>query len=172
MSLMSEAAERTLVRRPFQEQAEELFTAPRPISAREIAEIPTLPSMGDAVRLATEVTAEIELMEARTDLAAKAERLENLRKAKDAPRCRHVLSNDDPCGCPALKGQEYCRFHGQAHAPEIELPIIEDTDSLQLAYMSVAQRLAAKTLDAARARVLLQTIECAARNLAAYSKAD
>jgi hypothetical protein len=54
----------------------------------------------------------------------------------------------------------------------IELPVIEDVDSLQLAYMSVAQRLAAKTLDAARGKVLLQTIQCAARNLEAYQSEE
>jgi len=79
-----------------------------------------------------------------------------------------VLSSGETCGCPARKGEEYCRFHGQAHAPEIEIPLIEDADSLQVAYMSIAQQLTSKKIDAARARVLLQTIECAARNLESY----
>jgi hypothetical protein len=172
MSILSEAIQRTLLQSPEEEPEEDFFAVPHPICARQIEDIPMLPSVGDAAQLVTEMTAEIDLIEARSQAAAKAERLENLRKARNAPRCRHVLSSDDPCGSPALKGQEYCRFHGQAHAPEIELPVIEDVDSLQLAYMSVAQRLAAKTLDAARGKVLLQTIQCAARNLEAYQSEE
>jgi hypothetical protein len=168
MSILSEAIQQTLLQSPDEEPEEDFFAVPHPISSRQIEDIPMLPNVGDAAQLVTDMTAEIDLIEARSQAAAKAERLENLRKARNAPRCRHVLSSEDPCGSPALKGQEYCRFHGQAHAPEIELPVIEDADSLQLAYMSVAQRLAAKTLDAARGKVLLQTIQCAARNLEAY----
>src|SRR5205807_2916743 len=101
---------------------------------------------------------------------AKAERLEYLRKANSAPRCRHVLSNGGTCGCPALREQQYCRFHGQAHAPEIELPLIEDPESLQVAYMSIAQQVISKKLDARQARVLLQIVESASRNLDAFNE--
>lgn len=147
------------------EPEEDLFAAPRPITEEEMADIPKLPTVGDAAKLHNEIQAHIDLTLSHEAVAAKAERLKNLRKANGAPRCGHVLLNGEPCCAPALKGEEYCRFHGQTRAPEIELPVIEDIDSLQVAYMSVARRLMNKTLDAARAKVLLQTIERAARTL-------
>ena len=52
-----------------------------------------------------------------------------------------------------MREQQYCRFHGQAHAPEIELPLIEDPESLQVAYMSIAQQVISKKLDALDALV-------------------
>jgi hypothetical protein len=79
-----------------------------------------------------------------------------LRRAILAQRCRRVMSNSDTCGCPALREQQYCRFHGQAYEEEIELPVIEDVDSLQIAYISLAKRIATGKIAAAEAKLLLQ----------------
>ena len=172
MSVLSETIREMLMKPVPQEPKEGFYAVPRVVSAQEIADIPKLKSVGEAAALANDMKAEIDVLECRAQATARAERLEALRKANSAARCRHVLSTGETCGCPALRGEDYCRFHGQALAPEIELPIIEDADSLQLAYMSIAQQLASKKLDAARARVLLQTIECAARNLESYADED
>jgi hypothetical protein len=168
MSIWSEAITRALNEPVPAEPEEDLHAVPRRVSDQQVADIPDLKCKADCIDLAIDMAAETELIEFRAETAARAERLAWLRKANSAARCHHVLSSGETCGCPARKGEEYCRFHGQAHAPEIEIPLIEDADSLQVAYMSIAQQLTSKKLDAARARVLLQTIECAARNLESY----
>lgn len=167
MSVLRDTMIRMLNEPVPSEPEEDFFAVPRPISQEEIEDIPKLPTVGDAAKLHNEIQAQIDLMESHAAVAAKAERLENLRKANGAPRCRHALLRGERCGAPALKDEEYCRFHRPAHAPEIELPMIEDPDSLQIAYMSVARQLMNKNLDAARAKVLLQAIGCAANMLPA-----
>ena len=172
MSVLSETLNDLLRQSVPKEPKEDPFVPPRILKDEEIVDIPNLKSKGEVAEAVVDMKNEIELIEFRAGANAVAERLEWLRKANSTPRCSHVLSSGYTCGCPALKGQEYCRFHGQAHTPEIELPVIEDIDSLQLAYMSIAQQIVSKKLDAARAKVLLQTVECAARNLEHYPQDD
>ena len=153
-----------------EEPEEDLHAKPREISDQELTEIDKLPTKAAACELALDINANIELLEFKTDVAARAEKLEYLRRANLSQRCRHVMSNGDTCGCPALRDQQYCRFHGQAYESEIDLPVIEDVDSLQIAYMSLAKRIAAGKIAAAEAKVLLQVIDRAAENLEHYAQ--
>src|SRR5262249_7333183 len=91
--------------------------------------------------------------------------LNYLKKANRAKRCGHVKVSGQTCGSPALRGQQYCHFHVQAHGASIELPFIEDQQSLQLAYMKVAQQEAADKSAPAPARVLMQVLDKARRSL-------
>ena len=153
-----------------EEPEEDLHAKPREISDQELTEIDKLPTKAAACELALDINANIELLEFKTDVAARAEKLEYLRRANLSQRCRHVMSNGDTCGCPALRGQHFCRFHGQSYESEIDLPVIEDVDSLQIAYMSLAKRIAAGKIAAAEAKVLLQVIDRAAENLEHYAQ--
>ena len=168
-SLLTEAFRKVLaqpVPPSAEEQAiEDLFIKPRSVTAKDIANIPNLQSKGDVCRLMNDMEDNIQLIEYRTRAEEKAEKLEYLRKANMAPRCRHVRTDGDTCGCPALRDAQYCRFHAEAQASELNIPLIEDRESLQLAYMNLARQVVSNKLDARQASVLLQIFEGASRNL-------
>ena len=94
--------------------------------------------------------------------------------------CEHVKANGHFCGSPAMRGRNYCFFHlnhiGQrlrleryaAHglqAPPIELPLLEDAASIQLALMQVTEALLHGTLDAKRGGLVLYALQTASSNL-------
>ena len=94
--------------------------------------------------------------------------------------CEHVKSNGRFCGSPALRGRNYCYFH-MAHigrqlrleryvaqglqAPPIELPLLEDAASIQLALMQVTEALLRGTLDPKTGGLVLYSLQTAAINL-------
>jgi len=88
-----------------EEPEEDLHAKPREISDQELTEIDKLPTKAAACELALDINANIELLEFKTDVAARAEKLEYLRRANLSQHCRHLLSNGDTCGCPALRDQ-------------------------------------------------------------------
>ena len=120
-SLLTEAFRKVLaqpVPPSAEEQAiEDLFIKPRSVTAKDIANIPNLQSKGDVCRLMNDMEDNIQLIEYRTRAEEKAEKLEYLRKANMAPRCRHVKTDGDTCGCPALRDAQYCRFHKRSERP-------------------------------------------------------
>ena len=90
----------------------------------------------------------------------------------NASLCRHLKSSGTPCKSRALANASYCRTHEHLHegrmslrandstkdvqsAEIIKLDAIEDSASVQRALSVVITAVAAGTLDAARARVLL-----------------
>jgi len=105
--------------------------------------------------------------------------------------CRHIKTNGERCGSPALSNHAFCYFHRtltqrhakpapevptvihptsgrepQAAAPEptLVLPALEDRESIQLAASLVIGALARNTLDSKRASVLLYGLQVASAN--------
>jgi hypothetical protein len=145
---------------------------PREIGQDVVSEIANVSSEAEAVDLIGDLDANINLMEMRDEAAKRAEKLLYLEKAHRAKRCQHVKANGEGCGSPALRQQDYCFFHGQMRAGSIEIPVIEDQHSLQLAFVRLAQQVAAGKIDPAQAKVLLQIFESAGRNLPAESRQE
>ena len=94
--------------------------------------------------------------------------------------CEHLKTNGDFCGSPALRGRDYCFFHltdlgrrlcaGKnaalpAAAPPLELPLLEDAASIQLALMQVTDALLRGALDPRRAGLVLYALQTASSNL-------
>jgi hypothetical protein len=105
--------------------------------------------------------------------------------------CRHIKTNGERCGCPALRDQTYCYFHrtiALTHpkpAPEVpailhpldggepqilppqptlNLPPLEDREAIQLAASIIVGALARNTLDTKRAATLLYGLQVASAN--------
>ena len=87
--------------------------------------------------------------------------------------CEHVKTNGHFCGSPAMRGRNYCFFHityiGQRlrlerynslglRAPAIELPLLEDAASVQVALMQVTHALLQGTLDRRTAGLVLYSL--------------
>jgi hypothetical protein len=106
--------------------------------------------------------------------------------------CRHIKTNGERCGSPALTNHAFCYFHrnlAQRHpkpAPEIptiihpldptrephlaatqpilNLPPLEDRESIQLAASMIVGALASNSLDIKRAGILLYGLQVASAN--------
>jgi hypothetical protein len=95
------------------------------------------------------------------------------------PRCRHIKTNGTQCGSPALRHKKYCYFHhrwretrldlnraGALHLSTIvELPVLEDADSIQMAVMQVMRLILCRQLDHKAAGLLLYALQTASSNL-------
>ncbi len=94
--------------------------------------------------------------------------------------CEHIKANGHFCGSPAMRDRNYCFFHMNhigrrmrlqryaAHgleAPPIELPLLEDAASIQLALMQVTEALLHGTLDRKTAGLVLYSLQTASSNL-------
>jgi hypothetical protein len=94
--------------------------------------------------------------------------------------CEHVKSNGHFCASPAMRGRNYCYFHiidiGRRlrleryaaqglQAPPIELPLLEDAASIQLALTQVTDALLRGALDHKTAGLVLYSLQTAAINL-------
>ncbi len=99
--------------------------------------------------------------------------------------CEHVKANGHFCGSPAMRGRNYCFFHlnhiGQRlrveryaalglQCPPIELPLLEDAASIQLALMQVTEALLHGTLDPKRGGLVLYALQTASLNLRNMAK--
>ena len=95
-------------------------------------------------------------------------------------RCQHIKVNGTQCGSPALKGRRLCFFHNrwretridfcQSGAPahyitSIDLPVLEDANSVQVALMQVLRLILARQLDPKTAGLLLYGLQTASINL-------
>ena len=96
--------------------------------------------------------------------------------------CRHVMTTGKRCQSPALRDKNWCFYHDRTHyrhrclrsakkpaknAPEsIQIPIIDDPESVQQALSLVVAAVARGTLDDKRATTLLRALGIAARNAA------
>ncbi len=111
--------------------------------------------------------------------------------------CRHIKTNGERCGCPALRDHAFCYFHrnlAQRHsrpAPEIptiihpldptrephiaatqpalNLPPLEDRESIALAASMIIGALARNSLDSKRAATLLYGLQVASANARALN---
>jgi hypothetical protein len=93
--------------------------------------------------------------------------------------CKHLKANGEFCGSPALRGREYCYFHltvlgrrlrmqkhimkGENHY--LQLPTLEDGDSIQMALMQVMEALLRDQIDNKLAGLLLYGLQIASSNL-------
>ncbi len=99
--------------------------------------------------------------------------------------CEHIKTNGRFCGSPAMRDRNYCFFHlnhigrrlrVERYAsfglpcPPIELPLLEDAASIQLALMQVTEALLHGTLDVKRGGLVLYALQTASSNLRNMAK--
>jgi hypothetical protein len=93
--------------------------------------------------------------------------------------CEHIKSNGEFCGSPALRGRAHCYFHlsvlgrrlrmqkhimqGECH--HLQLPTLEDGNSIQMALMQVMEALLRDQIDNKLAGLLLYGLQIASSNL-------
>jgi hypothetical protein len=90
--------------------------------------------------------------------------------AKKAPRCQHVKVNGTRCGSPAMRQRKLCYYHERQrvepkHSKDLEIPLLEDATSVQLAITRVCQSIANRAIDAKTAGLLLYGLQTAASNV-------
>ncbi len=93
--------------------------------------------------------------------------------------CTHIKVTGQRCGSPALRREFFCYFHtrvikGVQQRVDMQLhsmALLEDCESIQLSIMHVVDGLIKGTLDATRARLIIQALRIAARN-AKYVRFD
>jgi hypothetical protein len=106
--------------------------------------------------------------------------------ARGAKQCRHIKTNGNQCRGVALRGQPLCYFHDRLQSRErrlqaqpaltlanasqpaslaLNIPTLEDADSIQVALSLIASALASNQLDPRRAGPLLYALQIASRNL-------
>ena len=93
---------------------------------------------------------------------------QNLRKADEAPRCGKIREDGTLCGSPRVKGHNYCYAHErmlQARARKLELPALEDANSIQMAVMLVQRALIDEEISEKKAGLLLYSLQIAASNV-------
>ncbi|HKV79192.1 MAG TPA: hypothetical protein VJP02_13680, partial [Candidatus Sulfotelmatobacter sp.] len=86
--------------------------------------------------------------------------------------CTHIKVTGVRCNSPALRGEQFCYFHQNAHRgvrrpPQSRLhPIamIEDEESIQYALMEVINALMRNTIDVKRASLIIRALHIAVKN--------
>jgi hypothetical protein len=96
---------------------------------------------------------------------------------ENVPRCQHVKINGTQCGSPALRRRRRCFFHDRIRReqakiaadasaqPRLELPLLEDANSVQVALMRVIQMLSSGRMDHKTAGLILYALQTASVNL-------
>jgi hypothetical protein len=93
-------------------------------------------------------------------------------------RCQHIKINGTQCGSPALRRNKFCFFHKKWHeqririnarqvrrARSIDLPVLEDANSIQVAIMQIMRMTMAGELDTKKAGLLFYGLQTASCNL-------
>jgi len=100
-------------------------------------------------------------------------------------RCQHLKINGTQCGSPALRNELFCFFHRQSQhslltinpgprtrsriRPQpvaIQLPLLEDANSVQVALMQVMRLLLSGEIEQRTAGLLFYALQTASANLA------
>ena len=95
------------------------------------------------------------------------------------PTCHHVLAGGALCQATPLRDRDYCRFHLQQvgrrmkaarmrarHQPMVlNLPLLEDLHSVQIALMQLADAIAHREIEPQHARLLTTVLRLAMQNL-------
>jgi hypothetical protein len=95
------------------------------------------------------------------------------------PRCQHIKTNGTQCGSPALRRKRFCFFHNRWRATRldlnragalrvtstVELPVLEDADSIQVSLMQVMRLIICRQLDHKTGGLLLYGLQTASNNL-------
>jgi hypothetical protein len=92
-------------------------------------------------------------------------------------RCQHIKVNGIQCGSPAKRGEMHCFFHEQCRLMSrhinmkftehgiIQLPTLEDANSIQLGLAEVMRMLVTSQIDHRTASLLLRALRTAAANV-------
>ncbi len=92
-------------------------------------------------------------------------------------RCQHIKVNGIQCGSPAKRNEKHCFFHEQCHLMSrginmrytehgiINLPTLEDANSIQLGLAEVMRLLVTNQIDHRTASLLLRALRTAAANV-------
>jgi hypothetical protein len=92
-------------------------------------------------------------------------------------RCQHIKVNGIQCGSPAKRNEMHCFFHEQCRLMSrkinmkysehgiINLPTLEDANSIQLGLAEVMRLLVTSQIDHRTASLLLRTLRIAAVNV-------
>ena len=94
-------------------------------------------------------------------------------------RCQHIKVNGTQCGSPALRRNQFCFFHkrfqterlalnqarARRRAATLDLPVLEDANSIQVSLMQIMRLLALGHLDAKTAGLMLYALQTASLNL-------
>jgi hypothetical protein len=95
-------------------------------------------------------------------------------------RCQHLKVNGTQCGSPALRRNRFCYFHKLHHEERIELnadrarrsrrvtielPVLEDANSIQISLMQIMRLIVAGQIDGKTAGLLLYALQTASANL-------
>jgi hypothetical protein len=95
----------------------------------------------------------------------------------NVPRCHYIKTNGTRCGSPALRDQKFCYFHQRwqqqrinlRHYPGeesyLELPVLEDADSIQMALTQVMRLVLSQKINPKEAGLLLYALQIASANL-------
>jgi hypothetical protein len=101
-------------------------------------------------------------------------------------RCQHIKVNGTQCGCPALRRNKLCYFHKRHHeerielkldrlkddrrrAATLELPVLEDANSIQVSLMQIMRLVAADRIELKAAGLMLYALQTASSNLSRTS---
>jgi len=88
--------------------------------------------------------------------------------------CRHIKTNGQRCKSPALSGSAYCYFHARVHTmakakstvcDDVDLPVLEDSASIQVAISQIMAGLLSSRLDARHTGLLLYALQIASQNI-------
>jgi len=99
--------------------------------------------------------------------------------SSNIPRCQHIKVNGTQCGSPAVRDRRFCFFHKKWHdqrivinsaqarqsPPTLDLPVLEDANSIQVALMQVMRLLISHQIDHKTAGLLLYALQTASFNL-------
>jgi hypothetical protein len=92
----------------------------------------------------------------------------------DDHSCTHIKVTGVRCNSPALRGEQFCYFHQNAHRgvrrPKQSrlhpIALIEDEESIQYALMEVINALMRNTIDLKRATLIIRALHIAVKNAA------
>jgi hypothetical protein len=86
--------------------------------------------------------------------------------------CTHIKVTGVPCGCPALRGEQFCYFHQRmlrtVKAPDSRVhhaALLEDEESIQASLIEVVNALLRGTIEIKRAELVLRALNTAVRNI-------
>lgn len=95
-------------------------------------------------------------------------------------RCQHIKVNGTLCGSPAMRRNRFCYFHKLHHEETIqlnadrarrkrnvtiELPVLEDANSIQVMLMQIMRLIITGQIDGKSAGLLLYALQTASTNL-------
>jgi hypothetical protein len=90
--------------------------------------------------------------------------------------CSHIKTDGRRCGSPALRESQFCYFHHnygkprslprskKQRGPAVELPVLEDANSVQVALMQIMGGLIEGSIDDRKAGLLLWALQIASAN--------